>query len=97
MPQNPPPTSQAFLNAVSACTYSGGLMRDTSGVANYCHVNSLTGAWNLVTAVADTVDATTFGLLSGATANADGSFTAASGAAYWLEEARGNVAVAVAK
>ncbi len=42
---------------------------------------------------ADTVDSTTFDLLSGATANTDGSFTA-SGSSYWLEESR-DAAVAV--
>jgi len=72
-------------------------MHDVSGVVQYAHVNSLTGAWNLVTAVSDTVDASTFAALSGATAQADGSFTDTNGNAWWLEQGRGATAMAVPK
>lgn len=92
MPQNPPPTSQAFLDQVTASTYAGGLL--LLGASTY-YVSPASGSWALVTATADLVDAGAYPKLYGAAANTDGSF-AKGGVSYWLVEERG-VAKAVAK
>lgn len=94
-PQNPPPTSQTFLNNVSACTYDGTVMRDGAGAARYAHVN-VDHSWTLATS-GDSMAQATFSLLNGATVDGAGGFVPrGSSTAYWLTEASG-AAVAAAK
>lgn len=70
---------------MTASTYAGGVL--LLGASTY-YVSPANGAWALTASTADTVDASAYADMHGATANADGSFTK-SGASYWLEEERG--------
>lgn len=96
-----PGVTASFLAAVAACSWSNNHLVDPlAGVARYLSVIASRsfpgGAWAVVATAVDGLSQATYNLLKTATANADGSFTAASGAAYWLRLQAG-AAVAVAK
>lgn len=83
IPIEVPPT---FIAEVNACTYNGTCMVDATGADCFAQVSGST--WQLGY-TGDAMGSATFNLLRGATANPDGSFTAASGASYWLDPIRG--------
>lgn len=85
MPQNPPPTTQAFITAVSFCTWqaTGFFVNNDTGGTFGCE-SSDGAAWTLVGSAGMTTNQATALLLVGATANANGTFTHG-GIAYWLE------------
>ncbi len=95
MPNVGPPVVPAFLSAVAACTWSGGALVDAAGARYKCHTVS-GSAWTLSTTSGLWVSFSDSGLLHGASANTDGSFTDASGNSWWLTVG-GEWAVAVAK
>lgn len=103
MPNEPPDPGivQNFVNAVANCSWSNNHLVDPlSGAARYPAVASsriwpTVGQWD-VKAAGSTISQATYNLIKNSTANADGSFTAASGSSYWLANQAG-VAVEVPK
>lgn len=89
-----PPPTKAFLDAVTACTWSAGKFDDSNGAT--LKPNASTGSWALV-ATGLWTTATDAALLHGATVSADGlGFVTAAGVNYYLEAA-GEYARAVAR
>jgi len=86
VPTEPPPTSQAFLNAISLLGYNADhdSLAEANGDLVYPHVNSDTGAWSIGTS-GDKLSHATYLTLKGATAQSDGSYTDTLGNRWWLE------------
>lgn len=91
-PQNPPPTVPAsFLLAIAALTWGGDhLVVTGTDETRYPSVRgSDPGAWGLTTSPGLSLTEATYIGLCGATANADGSYTTAAGATYFLRPVSG--------